>query len=112
MKQQTIILRTINTIIIVCCVFLFLTWLYLTIPVEAHQTANAGLYQTTPTIAPATPTVDPTVTTLEKAQLAEEVTNLQHQNNWFWNFGATIISTVLLVLTGAAGIWRYFVDRS
>lgn len=98
------------TIIIACCVFLFLI-LYLTIPVEAHQTSTASLPHATP-IASATPTVDPTVAALEKAKLAEEVTNLQHQNNWFWNFGATILSTLLLVLTGIAGIWRYFADRS
>ncbi len=107
MKQPTIILGAMATIIIVCCVLLFLLW-SLTVPVEAHQTANASLYQATPTIAPATPTVDPTVTALEKAKLAEEVTNLQNQNNWFWNFSATL----LLVGAGAFGIFKYLTDKS
>src|SRR5204863_715163 len=75
-----------------------------------HQTARASLYQATP-IAQATPTVDPTVTALEKKKLAEEVNNLQNQNNWLWNFGAAIGSTALLVLTGLVGIIRYFADR-
>ena len=95
------------TIIIICCVFLFLIG-YLTVPVEAHQTPNASLYQATPTIAPATPTVDPTVTALEKAKLAEEVTNLQHQNNWFWNFGVTIGSTLILAVTAVFGLIKGF----
>src|SRR2546430_2715242 len=110
MRLQTIILRAMATIIIVCCVFLFLIW-SLTIPVEAHQTESTSPHQATP-IAQATPTIDPTVATLEKAKLAEEVTNLQHQNNWFWNFGATILSTAILSVTAVFGLIKYFIDKS
>ncbi len=59
-------------------------------------------------IVQATPTEDATVTTLNK-----EV--LQHENDWWWSFGATIltsvISTLTLALAGLFTVVRYFNDR-
>ena len=51
-----------------------------------------------------TPTVDPTVTALEKEKL-------EHDNDWLWNFGATLLSTLALVIAGVFGIVRWFGDR-
>jgi uncharacterized protein YjbI with pentapeptide repeats len=56
----------------------------------------------------ATPTEDATVTALNKEKL-------QHENDWWWNFGATIltsvISTFTLALAGIFAVVRYFNDR-
>jgi Pentapeptide repeats (8 copies) len=74
--------------------------------------SEAVTYQLTPqnvhgtvAISPQeTPTVDPTVTALEKEKL-------EHDNNWLWNFGATLLSTLALVTAGVFGIVRWFADR-
>jgi len=56
----------------------------------------------------ATPTVDATVTALSKEKLV-------HENDWWWNYGATILTSVISTLVlAAAGIFtvvRYFNDR-
>src|SRR5438270_3277112 len=56
----------------------------------------------------ATPTEDATVTALNKEKL-------QHENDWWWSFGATILTSVISTLTLAfAGLFtvvRYFNDR-
>jgi uncharacterized protein YjbI with pentapeptide repeats len=56
----------------------------------------------------ATPTIDATVTALNKELL-------EHENDWWWNYGATILTSVISTLTlAAAGVFtvvRYFNDR-
>ncbi len=110
MRQQAILRRTTVNLLIACCAFLLLLW-GLVIPVDARQIASISSYQTTPTNPQATPTTDPGTVALEKEKLHEEVTNLQHQNDWRWNFGATILSIVTLVLTGVFGTYKYFADK-
>src|SRR5258708_12019403 len=43
-----------------------------------------------------TPTVDPTVTALNKEKLT-------HENDWWWNFGATLITTLISTLALLGG---------
>jgi len=73
--------------------------------------ANAGaLGQTQPRAVTiqVTPTEDATVTALNKEKL-------QHENDWWWNYGAAILTSLISTLTlAAAGIFtvvRYFNDR-
>jgi uncharacterized protein YjbI with pentapeptide repeats len=95
--------------IIVAGVLLFLvlmTW----VPAPAadkHERVSGVAILGTITVQ-ATPTVDATVTVLNKEKL-------QHENDWWWNYGATIITSFISTLTiAAAGIFtvvRYFNDR-
>src|SRR6266700_1969787 len=56
----------------------------------------------------ATPTEDATVTELNKEKL-------QQENDWWWNYGATIlssfISTLILVSGALIGFWQWRVNR-
>src|SRR6266566_5594519 len=47
-----------------------------------------------------TPTVDQTVTALQKEKL-------EHDNNWFWNNGSTLLSVLAIILTALFGLWRW-----
>jgi hypothetical protein len=75
--------------------------------VSAHEGTSGVVMQTTVT-AQATPTVDATVTALTKEQLI-------HENDWWWNYGATVltslISTLTLATAGVFTVVRYFNDR-
>jgi uncharacterized protein YjbI with pentapeptide repeats len=51
-----------------------------------------------------TPTVDPTVTALKKERLELE-------NNWLWNYAASLVSTFALIVAGIFGFFRYLADR-
>jgi large-conductance mechanosensitive channel len=70
---------------------------------EASGVATPGIVA-----GQATPIVDATVTALNKEQLV-------HENDWWWNYGATILTSVISTLTlAAAGVFtvvRYFNDR-
>jgi len=79
----------------------------------------------------ATPTEDATFTELNKEKLQQEVKQLQeqndaqviasnkeklqHENDWWWNYGATIlssfISTLILVSGALIGFWQWRVNR-
>ena len=56
----------------------------------------------------ATPSIDATVTALNMEKL-------QHENDWWWTYGATILTSLISTLTlAAAGVFtvvRYFNDR-
>ena len=73
----------------------------------AHEGVSGAATPGTVTVQ-ATPTVDATVTALNKEKL-------QHENDWWWNYGATILTSLISTLTlAAAGVFtvvRYFNDR-
>ena len=63
------------------------------IPIDSSPTAGVQ----------GTPTVDPTLTALNKEQLAQQIKQLQFQNEhdfgaWVWNSGATVITTLITVI--------------
>jgi large-conductance mechanosensitive channel len=73
---------------------------------HAHE-VTAGTPIASATMMPVTPTVDATVTALNKEKLV-------HENDWWWNYGATILTSLISTFTlAAAGIFtvvRYFHD--
>jgi uncharacterized protein YjbI with pentapeptide repeats len=65
----------------------------------------------TVTVQP-TPTEDATVTALNKEQLNQAVAQQQHTwENWLWNFGATVLSTLAVAFAGGLGFLRYLRDQ-
>jgi len=96
---------------------LLLLGLMVWVPVSA-----IGAYEGTPGLATpvtgtvqATPTVDATVTALNKEKLAQEVQHLKGQNEpdffgWLQE-NATLLSTLLVVIGGLIGLFRWFRDR-
>lgn len=79
-------------------------------PVSLAHASGMMSGATTPSaaIVQATPTVDATVVALNKELLG-------HENNWWWNYGATILTSLISTFTlAAAGLFtvvRYFNDR-
>ena len=51
-----------------------------------------------------TPTVDPTVTALTKLKL-------EHDTDWWWNYGISLFSTIALLGGGVFAVIRWFGDR-
>jgi ABC-type glycerol-3-phosphate transport system permease component len=78
------------------------------VPVSAAGADEGASGLATPGTVQATPTVDATVTALNKEKL-------QHENDWWWNYGAMILTSIISTLTlAAAGVFtvvRYFNDR-
>jgi len=80
-----------------------------------------GAYEVTPGLATpvtvqATPTIDATVTALNKEKLAQEVQQLKNQNEpdplgWLRTNASILFSTLVVVLGGLFGLWRWSVDR-
>ena len=74
---------------------------------SAHEETVQSIALGTPTVQ-AAPTEDATVTALNKEKLV-------HENDWWWNYGATILTSIISTLTlAAAGVFtvvRYFNDR-
>jgi uncharacterized protein YjbI with pentapeptide repeats len=63
-----------------------------------------------------TPTVDATVTALNKEKLAQEVQQLKNQNasdlfGWLRTNSAILLSTLVVVIGGLIGLFRWFGDR-
>jgi hypothetical protein len=87
---------------------LFLLALIRWVPVADAQAMTSGLAAPGTVAVQATPTEDATVTALNKEQLV-------HENDWWWNYGATVLTSLISTLTlAAAGIFavvRYFNDR-
>jgi hypothetical protein len=81
---------------------------------SAHEETSRLVTLGTPTVQ-ATPTEDATVTALNKEKLAQEVQHLKGQNEpdfFGWLQGnATLLSTLLVVVGGLIGLWRWFADR-
>jgi uncharacterized protein YjbI with pentapeptide repeats len=60
----------------------------------------------------ATATDDATVTALNKEKLLQDVDQQQHTlGNWFWNNGAAILSSLVLVIAGVFTLLRYLRDQ-
>jgi len=90
---------------------LLLLVLMVWVPVSA-----AGAHERAPGLAgsgtvtmQATPTEDATMTALNKEKLERE--NDRSFQAWFWSSGATLLSTLVLVIGGLLGFWRWRVDR-
>ena len=85
----------------------FFLFIWLPANVQAAHTSHV-LHETAPTIIQSTPTIDPTVTALNKQKL-------ENDTNWFWNYGAIIITslatTLALLSGGIFAIIRWFGDR-
>jgi len=89
---------------------LLLLVLIVWVPVSAagvHEVASGFAGPGTVTVQ-ATPTVDLTVTALNKEQLAQQIKQLQLQNDrsiasWFWNSGGTL-GTIVAGLLAVAGV--------
>ena len=59
-----------------------------------------------------TPTEDATMTALKKEQLTLQVDQQQHTwQNFFWNFGSTLITSLALLVGGIIALFRWFRDR-
>jgi len=95
---------------------LLLLVLMVWVPMSANASEGTSGLAETGTVQ-TTPTVDLTVTALAKEQLAQEVNQLQHQNErslsgLFWNNAATVFSTAAILLAALFGIFRWwFGDR-
>src|SRR6266700_3445843 len=64
----------------------------------------------------ATPTEDATVTALSKEKLAQEVQQLKNQNEpdlfgWLRMNASILLSTLVVVIGGLIGLWRWLRDR-
>src|SRR5712692_3285766 len=74
---------------------------------DMHEGASGSATLATVTVQ-ARPTEDATVTALTRE-------TLQHENDWWWNYGAiiltSVISTLTLALAGIFAVVRYFNDR-
>lgn len=85
--------------------------------------STAGAYEgasvlttSRPGTAQATPTEDATVTELNKEKLAQEVQQLKNQNapdlfGWIRTNAAILVSTLVVVIGGLIGLFRWFGDR-
>jgi uncharacterized protein YjbI with pentapeptide repeats len=87
-------------------------------PVLAAHTAKeiAGIAGPGTDTVQVTPTEDATVTALNKEKLAQEVQQLKSQNEpdpfgWLRTNAATFLSTLIIVIGGLIGLFRWFGDR-
>jgi Pentapeptide repeats (8 copies) len=88
------------------------------LPVSAANTAKelAGFAGPGAVTVQVTPTEDATVTALNKEKLAQEVQQLKNQNapdpyGWLRTNAAILISTLVVVIGGLIGLFRWFGDR-
>jgi len=77
------------------------------LPATAHGMISSHV-QATP--SPLTP-IDPTVTALQKAQLAQQIEMLQHNNDWLWNSSTALLSTLAVITAALIGIFRWLRER-
>jgi hypothetical protein len=95
--------------------FLILTlWIHFS---AAHADERAlGLVAPATLTVQMTPTEDATVTALNKEKLAQEVQQLKNQNapdplSWLRTNAAILVSTLVVVIGGLIGLFRWFGDR-
>jgi uncharacterized protein YjbI with pentapeptide repeats len=67
--------------------------------VSGLATPVTGTVQVTPTV-----NVTATMTALQEEKL-------RHDNDWFWNYGATLLSTLALFVAGIFALVRWFADK-
>jgi uncharacterized protein YjbI with pentapeptide repeats len=103
---------------IVIAGILLLLVLVIWIPVSAADAQEGALALTAPVTLTlqATPTEDATVTALNKEKLAQEVQQLKNQNEtdllgWLRTNSAILFSTLVVVIGGLIGLFRWFGDR-
>jgi hypothetical protein len=97
---------------------LFLLMVIAGLPVLAAHTAKeiAGIAGPGMDTVQVTPTEDATVTALNKERLAQEVQQLKNQNEtdllgWLRTNSAILFSTLVVVIGGLIGLFRWFGDR-
>ena len=97
---------------------LFLLVLMVWVPVSAAGAGEGtlGLAATATGTVQATLTEDATVSALNKEKLAQEVQQLKNQNapdlfGWFRTNAAILLSTLVVVIGGLIGLFRWFGDR-
>jgi flagellar biosynthesis/type III secretory pathway M-ring protein FliF/YscJ len=87
---------------------LLLLTVWLPLPTANAYRGTSALTPNAQVTVQATPTEDATITALNKEKL-------QHENDWWWSYGATILTSLVSTLTlAAAGLFtvvRYFNDR-
>jgi len=103
---------------IVIAGILLLPVLVIWIPVSAADAQEGASGFTAPVTITlqATPTEDATVTALNKEKLAQEVQQLKNQNEtdflgWLRTNSAILFSTLVVVIGGLIGLFRWFGDR-
>jgi Pentapeptide repeats (8 copies) len=94
--------------IVILALMLFLVFVgWAPFSVSAYR-GKLGLATPVTGTVQATPTIDATMTALNKEKL-------QHENDWWWSNGATILTSVLstlaLLAAGIFAVVRYFNDR-
>jgi uncharacterized protein YjbI with pentapeptide repeats len=77
------------------------------LPVTAQGVRDSRVQATA---SPPVP-IDPTVTALQKAQLAQQLEKLQHDNDWFWNSSTALLSTLAVIAAALIGIFRWLRER-
>ncbi len=82
---------------------------------SAHEGASGSATPGTVTVQ-ATPTEDATVTALNKEKLEQEVQQLKEQNEldlfgWLRTNASILLSTLVVVIGGLIGLWRWLADR-
>lgn len=77
------------------------------LPATAHGVRDSRVQAT---VSPPAPT-DPTVTALQKAQLAQQLEKLQHDNDWLWNSSPALLSTLAVITAALIGIFRWLRER-
>jgi len=102
-------------IAIVGVLLLLLLMAWVTVSTAGAEVRALGPAQPGTATVQAQPSVDATVTALNDEKLAQEVQQLQHENDWWWNYGAilltSLISTLTLAAAGVFAVMRYFNDR-
>ncbi len=74
-----------------------------TLSVAAHPSAQTSGYILPSPTAP----TDPTVTALQKAQLAQQVEKLRHDNDWLWSSSPALLSTLAVIVAALLGVFRW-----
>jgi len=92
----------------------FMVWVPV-LAARAYERASGLATPVTGTVQ-ATPTEDATVTALNKEKLKQEVQQLKNQNEpdffgWFRTNSAILLSTLVVVVGGLIGFFRWFRDR-
>jgi hypothetical protein len=99
----------------ICILFLLMCLALILLPATSAHARTLEMAKPTTVTVQATPTEDATVTALNKEKLAQEVLQLQKQNepdSFGWlQANATLFSTLLVVIGGLIGLFRWFADR-
>lgn len=114
MRWPTWNLRKAGIVVLGMLLFVLIAFVPLSTAV-AHEKMSV-VATSTPATLQSTPTVDATMTALQKEQLTQEIQQLKDQNNpdllgWLRTNAAIILSTLVVVIGGLIGLFRWFGDR-